>query len=106
VLIGSGNPVVFFSPGHARQLVAQGFRTRQAVRAFLFERARIPLDRFPPRDLVPGRSLSDRAVAGAVPAVRRPDDLLVVVAGGPEPYHITYCPSFGDTRAVTRAVDA
>jgi hypothetical protein len=38
--------------------------------------------------------------------VRRPDDLLVVVAGGPEPYHITYCPSFGDTRAVTRAVDA
>ena len=106
VLIGNGNPVVFFSPGHARQLVAQGFRTRQAVRGFLLGRARIPLDRFPARDVVPGRPLGDRAVDGAVPAVRRPDDLLVVVAGGPEPYHVTYCPSFGDTRAVTRAVDA
>lgn len=24
------------------------------------------------------------------------------VAGGPEPYHVCYCPSFGDTEAVTR----
>lgn len=55
---------------------------------------------------MPGRPLRERAVDGAVTAIRRADTLLVVVAGGPEPYHITYCPSFVDTRAVTRPVEA
>ncbi len=105
VLIGRGNPIVLFSPGHARQLFDQGFRTRDAVRDYLFARARIPLDRFPARDILPGRPLRERAIDGAVPAVQRAEDLLVVVAGGPEPYHITYCPSFGDTRAVTRRIE-
>lgn len=105
VLLGGGNPLVFFSPGHARQFVEQGFRTKRAVRKFLFERARIPIDRFPPREVLPTHPLNERAIAGgAVCAIRNPDDLLVVVAGGPEPYHITYCPSFGDTLAVTKRI--
>jgi hypothetical protein len=107
VLMGRGNPVVVFSPGHARLLAEQGFRTKAAVRRFLFEHARIPADRFPPREVVPTHPLAERAIVdGQVCAVREPDDLLVVVAGGPEPYHITCCPSFGDTRAVTRKVEA
>ncbi len=49
--------------------------------------------------------MAERAVVdGAVCAIRDPDDLLVVVAGGAEPYHITYCPSFGDTSVVTRPI--
>ncbi len=105
VLMGRGNPVVFFSPGHARQLVEQGFRTKAAVREFVFERARIPLDRFPPREVIPMSRVEERAARhGGVPVTRKAEDLVVVVAGGPEPYHITYCPSFGDTLAVTRRI--
>ncbi|MBI1734485.1 MAG: hypothetical protein HYR51_04860 [Candidatus Rokubacteria bacterium] len=49
--------------------------------------------------------LAQRAVRGDdVYATRRAEDILVVVAGGPEPYHICYCPNFGDTDAVTRKV--
>lgn len=105
VLLAGGNPVVFFSPGHARQFVEQGFPTKRAVRGFLFERARIPIDRFPPREVLPTKPMRERAIIdGAVCAIRAADDLLVVVAGGPEPYHITYCPSFGETAAVTKPI--
>jgi hypothetical protein len=106
VISGNGNPVVFFSPGHARLLVQQGFPTRRSVQEFLFEHARIPVERFPAREIVPSKPMSIRAfVDGKVCAVRSPEDLLVVVAGGPEPYHITYCASIGDSRAITRAVE-
>ncbi len=106
VLLARGNPVVFFTPGHARLLADQGFPDRAAVRRFLHERARIPLERFPPHEVLPTKPLRERAIEGdAVCAIRRPEDLLVAVAGGPEPYHITYCPSFGDTFAVTRRVE-
>ncbi len=107
LLMGAGNPVVFFSLGHARQFTEQGFQTKRAVREFLFEHARIPMDRFPPREVLPTHPMHDRAIVdGQVCAVRQSDDLLVVVAGGPEPYHITYCASFGETRAVTRKIEA
>ena len=45
-----------------------------------------------------------KTLYGNVCAVRAPEDLLVVVAGGPEPYHICYCPNFADTWAVTKRV--
>jgi hypothetical protein len=105
VIVGHGNPVVFFSPGHARELVEQGFPTKRAVREFLFERSRIPVERFPVREINPARPVRPRAGAdGTVAPIEAPDDLLIVVAGGPEPYHITYCPSFGETAAVTRRI--
>ncbi|MBI2529388.1 MAG: hypothetical protein HYV93_25790 [Candidatus Rokubacteria bacterium] len=63
------------------------------------------MERFPAREIVPSKPMSIRAVIdGAVCAVRSPEDLLVVVAGGAEPYHITYCASIGDCRAITRAI--
>ena len=105
VILGRGEPVVFFSPGHARLMVEQGFATKRAVREFLFEHARIPIDRWPHREVFPMRPLRERVIVdGAVCAIRSPDDLLVVVAGGAEPYHITYCPSFGDTASATRRI--
>ena len=53
VVSGNGNPVVFFSPGHARLLVEQGFKTRRSVQEFLFEHARIPIEDFPQREILP-----------------------------------------------------
>lgn len=105
VVSGNGNPVVFFSPGHARLLHDQGFKTRRSVQEFLFEHARIPVERFPKREILPSKPMSIRTVIdGKVCAIHEPDDLLVVVAGGPEPYHITYCASIGNSIAPTRRI--
>ena len=41
---------------------------------------------------------------GMVHQVRKPDDIMLVVAGGPEPYHATFMPTFGDSWAVTKPV--
>jgi hypothetical protein len=107
VISGNGTPVVFVSPGHARLLVEQGFPTRRSVQEFLWQHARIPMERFPKREIVPSKPMSIRTIIdGRVCVVRRPEDLLVVVAGGPEPYHITYCPAIGDSSAITRPVPA
>jgi len=105
VISGNGNPVVFFSPGHARLLYDQGFKTRRSVQEFLFEHARIPVEDFPKREILPSKPMSIRTVIdGKVCAIHEPDDLLVVVAGGPEPYHITYCASIGNSIAPTRKI--
>ncbi len=104
-LFGRGNPTVFFSPGHARQFVEQGYRTKRDVKQALFEFAKIPKSRFPEREVFPIIPLCERALDGdSVCVTRRADDILLVVAGGPEPYHICYCANFGDTEAVTRVV--
>ncbi len=104
-LFGRGHPTVFFSPGHARQLVEQGYRTKRAVQEALFELAKIPRSRYPDKEVFPLVPLGERTLDGdRVCVARRPQDVLVVVAGGPEPYHICYCPNFGDTEAVTRPV--
>lgn len=105
VLLGGGNPAVFFSPGHAKLFVGQGFATKQSVKEFLFERSKIPVDRFPPQEVLPTHPMGERVVMdGKVCVARRPEDILVVVAGGPEPYHTTLCPSFGDSWAVTKKI--
>jgi len=105
IIAGSGTPTVIFSPGHSRQLFEQGFTTRRSVQEFLFEHARIPLDRFPPREIVPSKPMSIRVVIdGKVCPVQKPEDVLVIVAGGPEPYHVTYCPSVGNSVAITRPI--
>lgn len=105
VLIGKGNPVVFFTPGHARIFREQGFSTKQSVKEFLFEHSQIPADRFPPQEVLPTHPMAERALRnGKVCVARRQEDILVVVAGGPEPYHTTLCPSFGETWAVTKRI--
>jgi len=105
VIAGNGNPVLFISPGLARLLVEQGFPTRRSVQEYLHRHARIPVDRFPSQEIVPSKPMANRTVIdGKVCVVREPEDLLVVVTGGPEPYHTTYCASIGDCKAVTRAV--
>ncbi len=104
-LYGRGNPTVFFSPGHARQFVEQSYRTKSQVKEALFELSKIPRARFPEREVFPLVPMRERALAGdAVCVTRRPEDILVVVAGGPEPYHICYCANFADTEAVTKPV--
>ena len=88
-------------------LVAQDYPTRRSVQEYFFKHARIPVEDFPAREFVPSKPMANRAIIdGKVCVVRSPEDLLVVVAGGPEPYHTTFCASIGDFKAITRKISA
>ena len=50
-----------------------------------------------------GSELGAFTPATLVPISRRPDDIGIIVAGGPGT-HSVYIPTFGQTRAVTRPV--
>lgn len=101
--LGGGNPVLILNPGHARLLHEQGY-TKHDVQRELFERSAIPLELFPDEPLAIQTERERTIYNGKVYAMRRPEDLFVVVAGGPEPYHVQYCATFGDTWAVTRPI--
>ncbi len=102
-LLGGGNPMLVLSPGHSRVLTEQGF-TKQAVKEWLFEHCKIPLDRIPQETSIVHYEKEFVRDGDFVCLCRSPEDIVVVVAGGPEPYHATYCASFGDTQAATKLV--
>lgn len=83
----------------------QGYQSKQAVKEALFELSKIPKSRFPEREVFLLVPLAERSLDGDfVRVARRAEDILVVVAGGPEPYHVCYCPNFADTTPVTKRV--
>lgn len=113
--LGSNHPylmsesLVVLSPEHARVCAEAGWR-KADVRQFLFETARSRH-----ADLRAGglygaqtekypwpRWLDRRSDETRVPVARRPEDLVVIVAGGPG-RHSLYVPGWG-TRSVTRAL--
>ena len=102
-LLGGGNPLVLLSPGHARLFSEQGY-TKQDVKQWLFEHAKVPLEQFPAEISLIGYEEGFVRDGDRVCPCRQPEDILVVVAGGPEPYHAVYFGNFGDTLAVTKAV--
>ena len=101
-MLHAGTVGVVLSPFTARRLAAEG-RTRADVRGELFTRGRLPAETWRRSWLHATARASDwgdwvRAAAeeGAIPAVREPDDIALVVAGAdlPVPQH-AYCPSWG-----------
>lgn len=101
-------PVVLLCPEHAATIASGGY-SKDAVKAFLFEHARIPLSmfsfenverrlrvKFPDRY---GRASLDTRV----PMARRPEDYIVLVAGGAGK-HSAYIPTFGATLPVSRVL--
>lgn len=100
--------LLVLSPEHAATLVADGF-DRESVAAHLHEHARVDVRGISAGNLERFRRISPHlfdAVPddGLVPMLDRPEDLLVVVAGGPGK-HSVVVPTFGATRAVTVDVE-
>jgi hypothetical protein len=104
-----GESMVVLSPEHARVCADAGWR-RAEVRQFLFETARVRHG-----DLRMGgiygadtgknpwpRWLDRSSDDTRIPVARRPEDILVIVAGGPG-RHSLYIPGWG-TRSVSRAI--
>src|ERR1043166_6220564 len=97
-------PLVLFGPEHAKTVADSGF-SKNDVKRFLFEHARVRLGDFSQEYIdvrfqtkYPGAPLDT-----LIPIFKRPEDLLVAVVGGAGK-HSVVLPTFGGTRAVTRAL--
>jgi hypothetical protein len=104
-VFGAGQPLVVFGPEHAATVAADGW-TKQQVKTWLFEHARIVAGRFSPENLARfvRREASRRGPITpdmAVPCAASADDILVFVAGGAGK-HSCFIPTFGSTRAITQ----
>lgn len=107
-----GDAMVVFSPHHVRLLSAAGLK-KADVQQYLFDHARQPVEKVNlmlgktfstelKRKLWP-RWLSFEAPGAMIPVVRKPQDILVLVAGGAGGPHSLYISGWG-SRAVTRKI--
>ncbi len=96
-----GQPVVAFGPEHAATVAAGGY-SKADVKEWLCEHATVPVDRFS-RENIERRFQIDHPGEDHIHMVATPDDLIVVVVGGAGK-HTAWIPTFGNSRAVTRAL--
>ena len=103
-----GQPVLAFGPEHAAT-VASGGMTKAEVKRWLWEHATIPLSKFSKEGIERrfrrklAEQFADAPLDTPVHMWGRPEDLVVIVTGGAGK-HSQYVPTFGNTRAVTRAL--
>lgn len=107
VLFPTG-PLIAFGPEHAGVLARDGY-DKPKIRDYLFERARIPLSRFPERTV---RGLRHRRArwfeqagdADHIGVADHPSHINIVVAGGAG-IHSQFVPTSFSHRAVTRKIE-
>ena len=102
VMLGTGEPMILMSPGHAKLAAARGMSKLDA-KEFLYRNCGFPESALP-ADMVRRERIDAVTRDGVVRPVRRAEDILITVAGGPEPYHVTFMPTFGDSLAITREI--
>jgi len=103
-----GEPLIILGPEHAATLAGSGWSKADFKRR-LWESTHVRLGRFSAENLArfatiaPERFL-DRPADAEVPWCVSPDDLMVIVAGGPGK-HSAVVPTFGATRSVTLPIE-
>jgi hypothetical protein len=102
-----GEPWVILSPEHAEILKGAGL-SKSEVKRRLWEGSKMPARRMTDKDLLRvhdsrGKELGRITPDTLLPVSPRPEDIWIVVAGGPGT-HSVYVPCFGNSRAVTREV--
>jgi hypothetical protein len=103
-LRGTGSPLIVLSPGHARIFADHGW-DKQRIKRELFERAQIPRSHIPDEQQITRPVYADYAPGEMCLPCRGPDEIHIVVAGGPEGYHMVYIPSFSHVEASTAPID-
>ena len=101
VHLGKGEPAMVLTAGHA-QLAAKVGMSKADVKRFLYENGGFPTSEL--RPMVRRHRIDPVIADGVVHQTQKPEDIMVIVAGGPEPYHATFMPTFGDSRSVTRPI--
>jgi len=100
-------PWLILSPEHAQVLKAAGL-AKSEVKRRLWELSKMPAGRMTEKDLLRVKAsrageLGEIRADTLLTIAHRPDDIRVIVAGGPGT-HSVYVPCFGNTRAVTREI--
>ena len=102
-----GEMVVVLGPEHVDMLVRDGWDPPR-IRAFLYERGRVPTFLFAPANLERARGRRDDLLARedleSVPVVDDVDSICLFVAGGLGK-HSLVIPTFGNTHSVTRKIE-
>jgi hypothetical protein len=104
----AGQPVMAFGPEHAAT-VAGGGMSKADVKQWLFEHATIPLSKFSNEGIErrfrrkQAEKYANAPLDAPVHMWAKPEDLIVIVTGGAGK-HSQYVPTFGITRAATRAL--
>ena len=102
-----GEPWLMIGPEHA-EILHRGGLDKAEVKRRLWEYSKMPAGRMAARDLMRVRD-SRTAELGEIgphtllPISQRPEDIWIVVAGGPGT-HSVYLPCFGNSLAVTREI--
>ena len=102
-----GEPWLILSPEHAEILKGAGLG-KADVKRRLWEGSKMPARRMTDKDLLRvhdsrGKELGKIGPDTPLPVSPRPEDIWIVVAGGPGT-HSVYVPCFGNSRAVTRTI--
>ncbi|MBI4312015.1 MAG: hypothetical protein HY681_09555 [Chloroflexi bacterium] len=95
-----GETLLALGPEHAATIAKDGFK-KNDVREWLHRKAVVPLERYTQDTLL---ERFQRIPDGPVPMVRSPEDLAIIVLGGPGK-HSSWLPTFGGTtRSATRLI--
>ncbi len=105
-ILGHGFPMLSLGPEHAATISGDGY-SKAAVREYIFENARFPLARLS-AEFVEGlrqrNQIAPDDSEGMARIVDRPEDLLIIIAGGAGK-HSCWHPTFGGmTKPVTRVI--
>ncbi len=104
----AAQPVVVMGPEHAKTVAADGYSKADAKR-FIQAHANLPLGKFSRENIERRLRVTFKekyATAGMdapVPLVQNAEDIIIAVIGGAGK-HSAYIPTFGATKAVTRAL--
>ncbi len=99
----AGESLLVISPDHAQMIARQGW-SKDDIRRFLMKEAnQTPLSDFPKerqQALIGEKRVED----GRVPVHYRPDQFMIMVAGGLGGFHALWIPTWGDSYAVTKRI--
>ena len=104
----NGEPLVMLGPEHAQTIAGSGWSKAEFKRRF-WARAQVPLPAFSAENLARFAVIDAERFRDAPPdrravLARTPDDVMVIVAGGPGK-HSAIVPTFGATKSVTVRID-
>jgi hypothetical protein len=103
----AGAPWVILSPEHA-EVLQRGGLSKDDVKRGIWEQSKMEAGRFARKDYDRAKHTREKELGGfapdtPVPISPTPEEIGIVVAGGPGT-HSVYVPTFGQTRAVSRKV--
>lgn len=98
---GCGNPVVILPPAHARIFADAGW-TKKMIKEWLFEHTKFPLADMPAEPRLLDTTSRQQIEDGKLCICRKAEEIVVIVAGGPELNHVAFLANFGSDFAISR----